>query len=100
MLAVTLDEWKKKIESPNREIIVLHNPKVRRRFRSKVSVLLRKPNGSFVLTPHRMTFGIVYVGLSVIKVINVCSHYLLQLAYVRIFFYMCMMCICIYCLCL
>uniref|UniRef100_Q80Y98-3 Isoform 3 of Triacylglycerol hydrolase DDHD2 n=1 Tax=Mus musculus TaxID=10090 RepID=Q80Y98-3 len=28
MLAVTLDEWKKKIESPNREIIVLHNPKL------------------------------------------------------------------------
>ncbi|CAH6787167.1 phospholipase DDHD2 isoform X3 [Phodopus roborovskii] len=28
MLAVTLDEWKKKLESPNREIIVLHNPKL------------------------------------------------------------------------
>jgi len=30
MTAVTLDEWKKKLESPNREIIILHNPKVRR----------------------------------------------------------------------
>ena len=29
MLAVTLDEWKKKLESPNREIIILHNPKVK-----------------------------------------------------------------------
>lgn len=29
MVAVTLDEWKKKLESPNREIIVLHNPKVK-----------------------------------------------------------------------
>ncbi|OBS67072.1 hypothetical protein A6R68_04379 [Neotoma lepida] len=28
MLAVTLDEWKKKLESPNREVIVLHNPKL------------------------------------------------------------------------
>ncbi|XP_077887347.1 triacylglycerol hydrolase DDHD2 isoform X2 [Ictidomys tridecemlineatus] len=27
-LAVTLDEWKKKLESPNREIIILHNPKL------------------------------------------------------------------------
>lgn len=30
MIAVTLDEWKKKLESPSREIIILHNPKVRR----------------------------------------------------------------------
>lgn len=30
MVAVTLDEWKKKLESPSREIIILHNPKVRR----------------------------------------------------------------------
>lgn len=29
MVAVTLDEWKKKLESPSREIIILHNPKVR-----------------------------------------------------------------------
>lgn len=29
MLAVTQDDWKKKLESPNREIIVLHNPKVK-----------------------------------------------------------------------
>ncbi|XP_074064926.1 triacylglycerol hydrolase DDHD2 [Macrotis lagotis] len=28
MLAVTLDEWKKRLESPNREIIILHNPKL------------------------------------------------------------------------
>ncbi|XP_021092465.1 phospholipase DDHD2 isoform X4 [Heterocephalus glaber] len=28
MLAVTLDEWKKKLESPSREIIILHNPKL------------------------------------------------------------------------
>ncbi|XP_043839192.1 phospholipase DDHD2 isoform X2 [Dromiciops gliroides] len=28
MFAVTLDEWKKKLESPNREIIILHNPKL------------------------------------------------------------------------
>lgn len=28
MCAVTLDEWKKKLESPNREIIILHNPKL------------------------------------------------------------------------
>nr|KAF6460190.1 DDHD domain containing 2 [Molossus molossus] len=28
MRAVTLDEWKKKLESPNREIIILHNPKL------------------------------------------------------------------------
>ncbi|ELK28854.1 Phospholipase DDHD2 [Myotis davidii] len=28
MLAVTQDDWKKKLESPNREIIVLHNPKL------------------------------------------------------------------------
>ncbi|NXS55606.1 DDHD2 Phospholipase, partial [Brachypteracias leptosomus] len=27
-LAVTLDEWKKKLESPSREIIILHNPKL------------------------------------------------------------------------
>ncbi|XP_041880834.1 phospholipase DDHD2 isoform X1 [Corvus kubaryi] len=27
MIAVTLDEWKKKLESPNREVIILHNPK-------------------------------------------------------------------------
>ncbi|KFQ13863.1 Phospholipase DDHD2, partial [Leptosomus discolor] len=26
--AVTLDEWKKKLESPSREIIILHNPKL------------------------------------------------------------------------
>ncbi|NWI64243.1 DDHD2 Phospholipase, partial [Todus mexicanus] len=26
--AVTLDEWKKKLESPSREVIVLHNPKL------------------------------------------------------------------------
>ncbi|NXJ76522.1 DDHD2 Phospholipase, partial [Trogon melanurus] len=26
--AVTMDEWKKKLESPSREIIVLHNPKL------------------------------------------------------------------------
>lgn len=30
MIAVTLDEWKKKLESPNREVIILHNPKVSR----------------------------------------------------------------------
>ncbi|KAF1543601.1 Phospholipase DDHD2, partial [Eudyptes schlegeli] len=28
MMAVTLDEWKKKLESPSREIIILHNPKL------------------------------------------------------------------------
>ncbi|KAM8794559.1 LOW QUALITY PROTEIN: triacylglycerol hydrolase DDHD2 [Eudromia elegans] len=28
MTAVTLDEWKKKLESPSREIIILHNPKL------------------------------------------------------------------------
>ncbi|NWW16134.1 DDHD2 Phospholipase, partial [Falcunculus frontatus] len=28
MIAVTLDEWKKKLESPNREVIILHNPKL------------------------------------------------------------------------
>ncbi|XP_030146020.4 triacylglycerol hydrolase DDHD2 isoform X2 [Taeniopygia guttata] len=28
MIAVTLGEWKKKLESPNREVIVLHNPKL------------------------------------------------------------------------
>ncbi|XP_067400998.1 phospholipase DDHD2 isoform X5 [Emydura macquarii macquarii] len=28
MIAVTLDEWKKKLESPTREIIILHNPKL------------------------------------------------------------------------
>uniref|UniRef100_A0A663MGH3 DDHD domain-containing protein n=1 Tax=Athene cunicularia TaxID=194338 RepID=A0A663MGH3_ATHCN len=28
MVAVTLDEWKKKLESPSREIIILHNPKL------------------------------------------------------------------------
>ncbi|KAI6073564.1 Phospholipase DDHD2 [Aix galericulata] len=28
MIAVTLDEWKKKLESPSREIIILHNPKL------------------------------------------------------------------------
>ncbi|NXC39237.1 DDHD2 Phospholipase, partial [Penelope pileata] len=27
-VAVTLDEWKKKLESPSREIIILHNPKL------------------------------------------------------------------------
>ncbi|NXP73470.1 DDHD2 Phospholipase, partial [Ramphastos sulfuratus] len=27
-IAVTLDEWKKKLESPSREIIILHNPKL------------------------------------------------------------------------
>lgn len=27
---MTLDEWKKKLESPSREVIILHNPKVRR----------------------------------------------------------------------
>lgn len=30
MIAVTLDEWKKKLESPSREVIILHNPKVSR----------------------------------------------------------------------
>lgn len=76
MFVVILDEWKKKIEFLNREIIVLYNLKVRRRFRLKVSVLLRKFNGFFVLTLYRMIFGIVYVGFFVIKVINVCSYYL------------------------
>ncbi|KAM6395539.1 triacylglycerol hydrolase DDHD2 [Rhynochetos jubatus] len=28
MIAVTLDEWKQKLESPSREIIILHNPKL------------------------------------------------------------------------
>ncbi|XP_053875135.1 phospholipase DDHD2 isoform X1 [Malaclemys terrapin pileata] len=28
MIAITLDEWKKKLESPTREIIILHNPKL------------------------------------------------------------------------
>ncbi|XP_069733542.1 phospholipase DDHD2 [Phaenicophaeus curvirostris] len=28
MVAVTLDEWKKKLESPSREVIILHNPKL------------------------------------------------------------------------
>ncbi|NXC07185.1 DDHD2 Phospholipase, partial [Orthonyx spaldingii] len=28
MIAVTLDEWKKKLESPNREVVILHNPKL------------------------------------------------------------------------
>nr|XP_056716261.1 phospholipase DDHD2 [Euleptes europaea] len=28
MICVTLDEWKKKLESPSREIIILHNPKL------------------------------------------------------------------------
>ncbi|XP_025920236.1 phospholipase DDHD2 [Apteryx rowi] len=28
MISVTLDEWKKKLESPSREIIILHNPKL------------------------------------------------------------------------
>uniref|UniRef100_A0A8C6QI30 WWE domain-containing protein n=1 Tax=Nannospalax galili TaxID=1026970 RepID=A0A8C6QI30_NANGA len=28
ILAVTLDEWKKKRESANKEIIILHNPKI------------------------------------------------------------------------
>ncbi|XP_019478183.1 phospholipase DDHD2 isoform X4 [Meleagris gallopavo] len=28
MIAVTLDEWKKKLESPSREVIILHNPKL------------------------------------------------------------------------
>ncbi|NXP52622.1 DDHD2 Phospholipase, partial [Heliornis fulica] len=28
MVAVTLDEWKKRLESPSREIIILHNPKL------------------------------------------------------------------------
>ncbi|NXI47887.1 DDHD2 Phospholipase, partial [Galbula dea] len=27
-IAVTLDEWKKKLESPSREVIILHNPKL------------------------------------------------------------------------
>lgn len=76
MFVVILDEWKKKIEFLNREIIVLYNLKVRWRFRLKVSVLLRKFNGFFVLTLYRMIFGIVYVGFFVIKVINVCSYYL------------------------
>uniref|UniRef100_A0A8C0UFX2 DDHD domain containing 2 n=1 Tax=Cyanistes caeruleus TaxID=156563 RepID=A0A8C0UFX2_CYACU len=28
MIAVTLGEWKRKLESPNREVIILHNPKL------------------------------------------------------------------------
>ncbi|XP_030408055.1 phospholipase DDHD2 [Gopherus evgoodei] len=28
MIAITLDEWKKRLESPTREIIILHNPKL------------------------------------------------------------------------
>nr|XP_006134098.1 phospholipase DDHD2 isoform X2 [Pelodiscus sinensis] len=28
MIAVTLDEWKRKLESPTREVIILHNPKL------------------------------------------------------------------------
>ncbi|NXI15022.1 DDHD2 Phospholipase, partial [Irena cyanogastra] len=28
MIAMTLGEWKKKLESPNREVIILHNPKL------------------------------------------------------------------------
>ncbi|KAJ6658704.1 hypothetical protein lerEdw1_019864 [Lerista edwardsae] len=28
MICITLDEWKKKLESPSREIIILHNPKL------------------------------------------------------------------------
>ncbi|XP_060106552.1 phospholipase DDHD2 [Heteronotia binoei] len=28
MICVTLDEWKRKLESPSREIIILHNPKL------------------------------------------------------------------------
>lgn len=43
MLAVTQDEWKKKLESPNREIIVLHNPKVKQ-IKSLSLILVLKVN--------------------------------------------------------
>lgn len=29
MIAVTLDEWKKKLEFPTGETVILHNPKVK-----------------------------------------------------------------------
>lgn len=50
MIAVTLDEWKKKLESPNREVIILHNPKVRGLV---ISVVTGEgiPLGLFVLFP-------------------------------------------------
>ncbi len=29
MIAVTLDEWKRKLEFPSGETVILHNPKVK-----------------------------------------------------------------------
>nr|XP_033804739.1 phospholipase DDHD2 isoform X5 [Geotrypetes seraphini]XP_033804741.1 phospholipase DDHD2 isoform X5 [Geotrypetes seraphini]XP_033804742.1 phospholipase DDHD2 isoform X5 [Geotrypetes seraphini]XP_033804743.1 phospholipase DDHD2 isoform X5 [Geotrypetes seraphini] len=34
MLAVTQDEWKKKLESPSRDVIILHNPKLMVHYRA------------------------------------------------------------------
>lgn len=58
MIAVTLDEWKKKLESPSREIIILHNPKVRRAWRS----VYRPPRTSLPFSSGSLFMLWLYAG--------------------------------------
>ena len=41
MIAVTLDEWKRKLEFPNGETVILHNPKVRPAFTMLLCTLIK-----------------------------------------------------------
>lgn len=74
MLAVTLDEWKKKLESPNREIIILHNPKVKQiklffHVGLKINCITKENLISFFFKGIllRITFGNFYIAFTVMK---------------------------------
>lgn len=41
MIAVTLDEWKSKLEFPTGETVILHNPKVRPAVKMSQCTLIR-----------------------------------------------------------
>lgn len=82
MLAVTLDEWKKKLESPNREIIILHNPKVKQ-IKSLSLMLGLKVNSIakenligflFLGILLRITFGNFYITFTIMT-LKTCNHY-------------------------
>lgn len=47
MLAVTLDEWKRKLEFPTGETVILHNPKVKPNDNVTVKTLIK-----YMTKPH------------------------------------------------
>lgn len=76
MLAVTLDEWKKKLESPNREIIILHNPKVKQikpffHVGLKVNCIPKENliGLFFIGILFRVPFGNFYIAFTIMKLV-------------------------------